>query len=138
MKEYYYMFSRGSYSDYCVGDLYKSTEELSEEYFINHLKLMLLDQVKDWPEAVEYINALDNDLSVLGGWSLQRRLFALVAGECPDYQNREGQTSWSKAYEDWVKDVGEIDKDFVKSLVTLNILESVEYEEIWERTVDAR
>lgn len=46
MKEYYYMFSSGSYSDYCVGGMFKSNEELSEEYFANHLKNMILEQVE--------------------------------------------------------------------------------------------
>lgn len=130
MKEYYYMFSSGTYSDYCVGGMFKSKEELSEEYFANHLKNMILEQVSTWTEAVEYINNLPTDLTALSHYGLQQNLFALEAGEEPD-SSYGAKRAWHKAYAEWVEEVGELDRDFVQDLVNKGILEQVEYTEIW-------
>jgi hypothetical protein len=92
---------------------------------------MLLDQVGAWPAAVEYVNSLEDELCVLTGWSLQRNLFSLEAGEEPCYINRELQIAWNEAYNTWRKEVGELDRDFLKSLCDNGTLELVEYEEIW-------
>lgn len=134
MKEYYYMFSSGSYSDYCVGGMFKSKEELSEEYFANHLKNMILEQVSTWPEAVEYINSLPVDIAALSQYRLQQKLFALEAGEEPKAYGADGQDGWNKwhkAYVAWEEKVGKLDTDFIQDLVNKGVLEQVEYTEIW-------
>lgn len=134
MKEYYYMFSSGQYSDYCVGGMFKSKEELSEEYFANHLKNMILEQVSTWPEAVDYINSLPVDISALTHYRLQQKLFALEAGEEPKAYGADGRdiwNNWYKAYTAWEKKVGKLDKDFIQDLVNKGVLEQVEYTEIW-------
>ena len=38
MKEYFYMFSAGEYSDYCVGGLYKSNHQLTEEDILEYVE----------------------------------------------------------------------------------------------------
>ena len=135
MREYYYyMFSSGQYSDYCVGGMFKSKEELSEEYFTNHLKNMILEQVSTWPEAVEYINSLPVDISALSQYGLQQKLFALEAGEAPKSYWADGQNRWNKwyeAYTAWEEKVGKLDRDFIQDLVNKGVLEQVEYTEIW-------
>lgn len=134
MKEYYYMFSSGQYSDYCVGGMFKSKEELSEEYFANHLKNMILEQVSTWSEAVEYINSLQVDISTLSEYWLQQKLFALEAGEQPKDYGTDGRVmrnAWYKAYTAWEEKVGKLDRDFIQDLVNKGVLEQVEYTEIW-------
>lgn len=126
-KEYFYMFSEGSYSDYCVGGLYKSKQELSSDFFIQHLRSMILDQIKNWPEAVEYFNNLPQSLSY---GNLQYQLFELEAGKCPRDDYRNG-SPWFKAFSEWKESVGELDVDFIADLERKGILERIEYEEIW-------
>ena len=127
MKEYFYMFSQGEYSDYCVGGLYKSTQQLSEEFFVNHLRFMILSQIEKWPEAVEYFERVPPSLSYCG---LQYSLFELEAGKRPKDDYEKGNT-WFNAFLEWKKQVGELDQNFVADLVNKGVLKEVEYEEIW-------
>lgn len=75
--EYFYMFSEGSYSDYCVGGLYKSKLKLTEEDF----------KVYKGQRVQEYLSSINleyPDIDVdCGHYSLKHRIFTRVAGVCP-------------------------------------------------------
>lgn len=131
---YYYMFSQGEYSDYCVGGLYKSEEELDETYFINYLKSLIIPQLDpDWPEAIEMIKdwPVENICTLTNGYTITTKLFTLVAGDRPKWDNREGKKLWDEAYYGWVKD-HKLELDYVNKLVETGVLVKIEYEEIWE------
>ena len=133
MKEYYYMFSHGSYSDYCVGGLYKSKNELGEQFFAETLRQMLIEQVGDWVEAVEMFKEKEWDevLTSFGSaWRVKTRLFELVNGKDVYAYGTAERDLYHAAWYEYSKKT-EVDTDFIAKLVKDGVLEPVEYEEIW-------
>lgn len=137
-REYYYMFSSGSYSDYCVGGLYKSKEKFDESFFAEYLRQMIIDQIVNWPEAVEHIkNISREDSSDLLGtlsyeYGISKALFEIVSGPSPEpFRDKLAYAGWLSAYKGWKDSVGKFDLDFIKSLTEEGRLEEIEYEEIW-------
>ena len=133
MKEYYYMFSQGSYSDYCVGGLYKSEKELSEQFFAETLRQMLIEQVGDWSEAVEMFKEKEwNEVLTSFGDpdDVLYKLFKLVNGENHHPWGSVASAEYIEAWSQYAKDT-KVDTDFVAKLVKDGVLEPVEYKEIW-------
>jgi hypothetical protein len=137
-KEYYYMFSSGEYSNYCVGGMYKSKEKFDESSFAEYLRQMIIDQIVDWPEAVDCIKNINREttsalLTMLSSeYTVSKHLFQLVAGKMPDFAyEKPAYMSWVVAFNVWKESIGEIDVNFIKSLVKEGRLEEIEYEEIW-------
>lgn len=131
---YYYMFSQGQYSDYCVGGLYKSDQKLNDAYFINYLKdIIILQLDPDWSEAAEAIKEWDvEDICTLtNGYTIKTKLFTLAAGARPKWDDREGQKMWDDAYSKWCTGQ-ELDLNYIDKLVEAGVLTKIEYEEIWE------
>lgn len=140
MTEYYYMFSSGEYSDYCVGGMYKSKQKMDEAWFARYLKGQMIIQV---PEAKEFLLPICEELSVLTGYTVPENLYVYCTG---DEQPQKPFNCWygdsahkeyiekniqrSKRKTQWIEDKG-FSKDFVELLVRDGILETVEYTEIW-------
>ncbi len=133
MKEYYYMFSHGSYSDYCVGGLYKSKMELGEQFFAETLRQMLIEQVGDWSEAVEMFKEKEwNEVLISFGsaeW-VKIKLFELVNGKDVYAYGTAERDLYRAARNEYSKKT-EVDTDFVAKLVKDGVLEALEYKEIW-------
>lgn len=134
MKEYFYMFSSGEYSDYCVGGMYKSKTELTEDYFAKYLKAKMIEQV---PEAEEFFLGLETSLPELTGYSISENLYVYCTKDeqIPYNQLTTGEYSQLNTARygrktEWIKSKG-FTQDFVSLLVQDGILEEVEYEEIW-------
>jgi hypothetical protein len=131
---YYYMFSKGSYSDYCVGGLYKSKQELDETYFIEYVRSMLLSKIDfEWKEAVDFITNWEvQDIGTITNQRLvTTRLFELHAGKCPLWNDKEGRNLWNDTYCKWLSEQT-IELNYIEKLVEEGILVKVEYQEIWE------
>lgn len=137
MTDYFYMFSSGEYSDYCVGGLYSSKEKLGEEYFAKYLKAYMINQV---PEAKEFFEQLETEIHVLTGHSLPENLYNyctqderpkwkrdLSRTEYADYNM--GVSAYNKRKAAWVEGK-QFTQDFVALLVKEGILKEIEYEEI--------
>lgn len=128
MEEYFYMFSSGSYSDYSVGGLYRSTEKYSEEDFSRILKE---DLIKQMPLAYEYLCTLPLDISVLTGYyGFKNNLYEFMtqdirAVNCTPKEHRE----WYERKELWFKN-NPIDNSITSVLVKNGIIEEIEYEEV--------
>lgn len=126
MKEYFYMFSAGEYSDYCVGGLYKSTQVLTKDWFGEYLKNKLIE---NHPEHKEFIEGLASDIDILQGDSWKEDLWKSLGNpERPNWRDRELHNAWWGAYNPWKES---FTTDFIKMAVEEGILEYVEYEEIW-------
>ena len=126
MKEYFYMFSAGEYSDYCVGGLYKSNHQLTKEWFGHYLKNKL---VQNNPEYEDFIQNLSPDIDILQGDSWKEDLWN-HSGKPPrpDWRDRDVYNSWWASYHPWKES---FNTDFIKMVTEEDILEYVEYEEIW-------
>lgn len=126
MKEYFYMFSQGQYSDYCVGGLYKSTQVLTEDWFGEYLKNKLIE---NHPEHRQFIENLLPDIHVLQGDSWKEDLWKFLEMPLvPNWLDQASYNSWCNVYHTWKKS---FNTDFIKIAVEEGILEYVEYEEIW-------
>ena len=135
MKDYFYMFSAGSYSDYCVGGLYSSKEELSEEYFASYLKDYMIQKV---PEAKEFFEALATDIEVLTGHLIPDKVYTyctqedrpqiLGAGKKKSYWN--DVELYIKRRDAWLAEK-KFSQDIAQILVDAGVLVKLEYEEIW-------
>jgi hypothetical protein len=131
---YYYMFSQGIYSDYCVGGLYKSEQELDKTYFIEYVRSVLLGQIdSEWKEAVDFITNWEvQDICTITSHELvTTTLFELHAGKCPSWKDKEGRNLWNDAYRKWLSEQT-IELNYIEKLVEEGILVKVEYQEIWE------
>lgn len=131
---YYYMFSQGQYSDYCVGGLYKSEQELDETYFIEYVRAMLLSQIdSEWKEAVDFITnwELQDICTITNNRLVTESLFELHAGKCPTWGDKEGRKLWGDAYCKWMNEQT-IELNYIAKLLEEGILVKVEYQEIWE------
>lgn len=133
MKDYFYMFSNGSYSDYRVDGLYSSKEELSKEYFANYLKTYMIQQV---PEAKEFFEALDTDIEVLTGYLIPDKVYTYCTqDECPEWW-AGGKEYWDDIQEyknrrdAWLTEE-KFSQDIAQILVDAGVLVKLEYEEIW-------
>lgn len=126
MKEYFYMFSAGEYSDYCVGGLYKSTQVVSKEWFGEYLKKKLIE---NHPEHSGFIVNLQPDIDILQGDSWKEDLWkSLDKPIRPDWRDKEIYNEWWAVYRPWKES---LNTDFIKMAVEEGILEYVQYEEIW-------
>lgn len=131
---YYYMFSQGQYSDYCVGGLYKSEQKLDEKYFIEYVRAMLLGQIdSDWKEAVDFITnwEIEDIGTITNNRLVTTNLFKLHAGECPSWGDKDGRKLWDEAYYKWLSGQT-IELRYIQKLVEDGVLTEVKYEEIWE------
>lgn len=129
-KEYYYMFSEGSYSDYCIGGLYKSKQPLTKEWFGQYLKDKLIQK---HPEYEEFFQTKEPDIDVLTGeYYLQSDLYeyATQKKRPPYLYESEKYKIWFKAKEEFIKDI-KFSNDVVEYALEDGIIEAVEYKEIW-------
>ena len=128
MSEYFYMFSSGSYSDYCVGGLYRSKQKYSEEDFARILKEDFIEQM---PSAYEYLCTLPLDIPVLSGYyGLKDNLYSFMTQDvkpvnCTNTESLERQ----KRKESWFEN-NPLDNSVSSILVRKGIIEQIEYEEI--------
>lgn len=136
MKEYFYMFSQGAYSDYCVGGLYKSTGKWSEEWFAQYLKAKMIGQV---PEAEEFFLGIETTIEALTGYMIPEKLYVYCTQEEPTSNDlywkdtrkfSELQMDRERRKKAWLESKG-----FNQSVTALaikdGILEEIEYDEIW-------
>lgn len=135
-KEYFYMFSNGSYSDYCVGGMFKSKQPLTKEWFGEYLKNKL---IKKFPEGKEYFEQCPADLDYFeSGYNVSVKFYEFCTQDlAPDEKSHKNYDKWAAEYNPWArrKDAWLKENNFHTD-VTLyaiedGILESVEYEEIW-------
>jgi hypothetical protein len=136
------MFSHGEYSDYCVGGMYKSTQELSEEWFAQYLKSKMIEQV---PEAGEFFLGMETTLPALTGYTVPEKLYLYCTQDeevvrRPNLRYDNKDIMWLgyqalcderyKRKDAWLKSKG-FTQEFVKLLVQDGVLQEVEYDEIW-------
>jgi hypothetical protein len=129
VKDYFYMFSQGCYSDYCVGGMYKSKQELTKEWFAKYLKTKMIEQV---PEAKEFLLSVETTIEALTSYIIPEKLYIYCTqDERIDY-NADIQLEKERRSR---KEVWLESKGFTQSITDLaikdGILEKVEYKEIW-------
>lgn len=128
MSEYFYMFSSGDYSDYCVGGMYRSTVKYTEEDFARILKEDFIDQM---PQAYDYLCTLPLDISVLAGYyGFKDNLYAFMTQDARPLNSTAKQADErTKRKKDWFES-NPLDTSITSVLIRKGILEEVEYEEI--------
>jgi hypothetical protein len=106
MDTYYFMFSEGSYSDYCVGGLYTCDHPVT---------------VDEWDA---FCNAVSAERHKRG-----EEVFAPWKGQLPrDYMKDDDYKAVSAAYWDWWRE-----SDPQKRFVEKHNMQRVEYTELWGR-----
>lgn len=132
MSDKYYMFSRGSYSDYSVGALCKSKETLSSEYLAKYLKSKWLEQ---FPGCDDFVNQFSDTIDAVSGYEVENKFYEFCTEDTEPEMNYSEQSrllwhQWWERKEAFIKSSG-FSKDYIKMAEEDGILEVIEYEEVW-------
>lgn len=120
-KEYYYMFSHGDYSDYCVGGLYKSKLNLTDSDFKEYKKQMIEELFEEgWDDDIkqEMMNAYSE-------WKLQVLYYSATLGS----EEIAKLTNYHQARREFFKDFSGF-TSVAPYLVSKGILQPLDYTEI--------
>lgn len=135
MKEYFYMFTRGQYSDYYVRGLYKSSQQISEAGFVGYFTMKIIDKI---PESVGFFLSLE-DLTVenMSDTCFKYKLYTYCTGDEKIKYDPNVIMDYNGAYrarkermDSWFLQK-EFNFDLAEMAVKGGILEKLEYEEIW-------
>lgn len=137
MSDKYYMFSQGSYSDYSVGALCKSKEDLSSEYMAKYLKRKWIEK---YPDCDEFVNQFSDTIEAVSSWGVEDKFYEFVTKDIDpsddnNYNPRCEKSSqlydqWWKRKDAFIRSSG-FSKDYVRMAEEDGILDVIEYEEIW-------
>lgn len=126
----YYMFSGGCYEEYSITGLFKSKQDLSEEWLGEYLKNKLIES---FPQATDLFKDLEPDLEELA-CSVGDKFYQFMT---KDEKPRHYQTNYWERLDEWSKRKDSYNEacgfhaKVVEYALQDGILEPLKYKEIW-------